>query len=87
MTTTHDGATRFYTLADLATMLRVSHRTAQHMAARRTIPGRVQFSARCVRYSRPAVDAWIASLEGEADGHEDGHGSAIPKGRPRRVVD
>jgi excisionase family DNA binding protein len=54
------AATGAYTIADIARMAQCSERHAWRLTDRNLIPGRIQGLGRLVRFSRAAVDAWLA---------------------------
>lgn len=65
MTTTHTDAKRqtveggTYDVPDLAALLKCSQRHVRRMVDADEIPGLIRFG-RLVRFSRRAVDAWLA---------------------------
>jgi excisionase family DNA binding protein len=49
-----------YTISDIARLAQCSERHAWRLADRGVIPGRIKGLGRLVRFSKPAVDAWLA---------------------------
>ncbi len=49
-----------YTVPDIARLIRSSIRHAWRLADKNAIPGRIRGMGRLVRFSRAAVDAWLA---------------------------
>jgi excisionase family DNA binding protein len=53
-------ASTTYTSADIARLAGCSERHVRRLAARGLVPGRIRGLGSLVRYSRAAVDAWLA---------------------------
>jgi excisionase family DNA binding protein len=53
------------TIDELAEMTGLSIGTLYHWVSQRRIPV-VRFSSRCVRFSRTAIEAWIATHNGQS---------------------
>ncbi len=56
-------ASTTYMIVDIARLARCSERHIRRLAARGQIPGRIRGLGQLIRYSRAAVDAWLAGQE------------------------
>jgi excisionase family DNA binding protein len=60
------GEDRLLTVLEAAHFLNIAPGSLYHLISQRRIPV-IRLSARCVRFSRPALMEWVASLSQAAD--------------------
>jgi excisionase family DNA binding protein len=70
-------ADRLLTVTEAAMFLRLAPGSLYHLISQRRIPV-VRISARCVRFSRAALQEWIESLSQDADEFSDGDRKSTP---------
>jgi excisionase family DNA binding protein len=69
---------RLWTVAEAARFLKLSPGSLYHLVSQHRVPV-IRFSSRCVRFSRWALEAWIATMTVPADSTES---VRIGRGRP-----